>query len=568
MIKKIFLFLFLTSILFNDLSFAKDRKIQYTNETISDYFYGIVSASKNETDTAYQHLNKIQFIKDSHSNFNVKFIHTLILLEKYKQAFNFAKSVWSEDNYILEVDLLIGLDFFIKKNYSKAEKHFKRLNDLQEYNLFFDDFLGNVLIGWTRASQNKQQESFEILNKIPERYYNLKQVQNSFLQCYFDTNETQNSFVKLVEDEDYSFSRYNFFLANYLVSKNKIEEGKKIIISSRKQDNSNLLLKQSEEYFDNNASEKIKTFFNCKNPKDAIAEFFYVIANLYSSEKNFQISNFYIKISLFLNNKFLSNKALLAENYFYQKKYEESKKIYKSLKKIGNVYSWFAAKSIAIILLETENKKNSISFFEKKFKLLSDLDFEYYYELANFYKDNGYYEESIKYYSMALNKIKENHYLVPKILDRRGTSYERSGDWEKAEIDLMESLKISPEQPYVLNYLAYSWVEKEINIDKALDMLKKAVQLKKNDPYIIDSLGWAYYARKNYAEAKKFLQKAVALKPLDPVINDHYADSLWMLNKNIQAKYTWEYALSLDGLEEDRREKINNKLIFGIKNNL
>ena len=112
MIKKIFLFLFLTSILFNDLSFAKDRKIQYTNETISDYFYGIVSASKNETDTAYQHLNKIQFIKDSHSNFNVKFIHTLILLEKYKQAFNFAKSVWSEDNYILEVDLLIGLDFF------------------------------------------------------------------------------------------------------------------------------------------------------------------------------------------------------------------------------------------------------------------------------------------------------------------------------------------------------------------------------------------------------------------------------------------------------------------------
>ena len=110
MIKKIFLFLFLTSILFNDLSFAKDRKIQYTSEDISDYFYGIVSASKNETDTAYQHLNKIQFIKDSHSNFNVKFIHTLILLEKYKQAFNFAKSVWSEDNYILEQAEEEGID--------------------------------------------------------------------------------------------------------------------------------------------------------------------------------------------------------------------------------------------------------------------------------------------------------------------------------------------------------------------------------------------------------------------------------------------------------------------------
>jgi len=121
-----------------------------------------------------------------------------------------------------------------------------------------------------------------------------------------------------------------------------------------------------------------------------------------------------------------------------------------------------------------------------------------------------------------------------------------------------------PNQPYVLNYLAYSWIEKEINLEKALEMLNQAVNLKKNDGYIIDSLGWAYYALNDYKKAERFLREAVELKPLDPVISDHYADVLWMLKKDIQARYFWKHSLSLNDLENERREKINKKLIFGI----
>ena len=216
----------------------------------------------------------------------------------------------------------------------------------------------------------------------------------------------------------------------------------------------------------------------------------------------------------------------------------------------------------------TVSKEYSASNLENEFNLLLNPDFEHYYELANYYKNNENYEKSIKYYSLALKNIKQDHHLVSKILDRRGTSYERKGDWEKAEKDLTESLKIFPDQPHVLNYLAYSWIEKGINIDKALKMLKRAVKLKKNDGYIVDSLGWAYYANKNYIVAEKFLQRAVELMPLDPVINDHYADSLWMLNKNIQARYFWKYVLNLDTTEQELKDKINKKLIFGITKKL
>ena len=568
-IKKIYSILFLVTILVSGTeTFSKGSKIEYSEDNISNYFSGIISANQDYTRAAFKYLNKVQSLKNSHSNFNVQFIHTLILLEKFKQAFAFSKSIWRADELFFEADLLLGLESFINKDYLNAEKYFKRLNKISRYNLLFEDFLGNFLLAWSKASENNKKDSLKFLDKIPERYSNLKQIQNSFLQCYFDTSETQATFEHLIDNEDFTFSRYNFFLANYLLFKNKNIEAKKIISLSRKTYNSNLLIEQAENFILTENNKKIKNFFNCRNPRDSIAEIFYIIANLYSTQKEYKLSNFYLKISLFLNNKFTPNKTLLAENFFYQKKYELSKKIYNSLKSIGPIYSWYASKSIAIILSDTEGKEYSASNLENEFNLLSNPNFKHYYELANFYKDNEYYKESIKYYSLALKNIRQDHSLIPKILDRRGTSYERLGDWEKAEKDLTESLRILPDQAHVLNYLAYSWIEKKINTGKALKMLKRATKLRKNDGYIIDSLGWAYYANKNYVDAEKFLQRAVELMPLDPIINDHYADALWMLSKSIQARYFWKYVLSLDNAEERLKDNVGKKLIFGINKKL
>jgi len=187
------------------------------------------------------------------------------------------------------------------------------------------------------------------------------------------------------------------------------------------------------------------------------------------------------------------------------------------------------------------------------------------FDYAEFLKNNEKYEESIKYYTDVLNLIDTNNHLYAKVMDGRGIAYERNNQWTKAEIDLLNSLNASPDDAYVINYLAYSWIEKGINVQKALEMLRKANKLKPNDGYIIDSLGWALFKLKNYKEANQYLELAIQYMASDPVINDHYADSLWMNNKSLQARYYWNYVLKLKKTEEKLKKKIEKKLLFGLK---
>jgi len=564
-VKKIYFIFFIANLLLvNNSAYSKNADISYNKNDVSNYFSGIISINQNNTTTGFKYLNKVKSLKNRHQNYNAQFLRSLVLLNKFDEAFSFSKDIWVKEPLFFDADLLIGLDHFINKDYLKSEKYFLRLNKLSRSNLLFDDFLGNILLSWSQAAQNNKEEAFKYNNKIPNQYRGIKKIQNTLLHCYFNSSESENLFNQLNNFEEYSSSRYSFFLVNYLIHNDNNKKAQSVISENRKKYSSNLLIKQSEDYIKKKQYHKIKNMFDCKNPKDSIAEILYVIANLYSANENYKLSIFYLNLSSFLNEKFIPNKTLLAENYFYLKKYDLSKKAYSSLKKVGRIYSWYASIRSAIILENIVDKKNANSYLIKEFNKIQNPNFENYYEIANFFKNSENYEKSVKYYSLALDNIEKNHSLIPKILERRGTSLERLGKWERAEIDLLKSLKILPDQPYVLNYLAYTWIDRKKNVSKSLEMLIKANKLQENDGYIIDSLGWAYYIDKNYLEAEKFLQKAVEIMPLDPIINDHYADTLWMRKKNIQARYLWKHVLGLKKTKKELREKVEKKLVFGI----
>ena len=142
LIKKIyFIFFFFAILLFNLKTLAKDSEIQYSKENISNYFQGKISINHNYNNKAFNSLKKVRSLKKYHSQFNVEFIRTLVLLEKFKEAIDFSKTVWKEEDLFFETDLLLGLSYFINEDYETAEKYFKRLNKISRYNLIFDNFI-------------------------------------------------------------------------------------------------------------------------------------------------------------------------------------------------------------------------------------------------------------------------------------------------------------------------------------------------------------------------------------------------------------------------------------------
>ena len=389
----------------------------------------------------------------------------------------------------------------------------------------------------------------------------MEKIQNAFLYSFFGHSDAKNFFNELTSEQETDFSRYNYFYAKYLHSLGKVQEAKKILNSSLKKYPRNLLLNQYKldlENSENNFS------FDFKKETHVIAEILYIVANAFSSQSIYSASNFYLNLSKYLNKDFHAFDTLMAENFYNIDDLVNSKKIYESLEKYGSAFKRFSNKQISRILVKEEKEKQAIKLLKETNDRLPLKGVYETFDYAEFLKNNEEFEDSIKYYTNILNQIEKDHPLYPEVTDGRGVSYERIGQWDKAEKDLISSLEVNPDQAYVINYLAYSWIEQGVKIKKSLSMLEKANKLKSNDPYIIDSLGWALFKLERYKESKNYLQLALRLMPADPIVNDHYGDVLWKNGNEIQARYYWKYVLNLEKAEKDLKEKVQKKLIKGL----
>jgi len=150
----------------------------------------------------------------------------------------------------------------------------------------------------------------------------------------------------------------------------------------------------------------------------------------------------------------------------------------------------------------------------------------------------------------------------------RGISKERLDDWPAAEADFREALELNPDQPQVLNYLGYSLVEHQQNLDEALAMIERAVAAQPQAGYIVDSLGWALYRLGRYDEAVGHMERAAELMAVDPVVNDHLGDVYWAVGRHTEARFQWQRALSFVDWEEASEEldpdRIRRKLEVGL----
>ena len=531
----------------------------YNSRDLTNYLSGIVAYENKDNTDALKFFNASKILINKHDSYLKKYVYSLVLDNKVPQAINIIRNNRNKSNTdFFNSYILLVVDSLKKNDFKKADKYLTQSLKFQGQGGF------NLVISETLRQYIYAFENKKILaNK--KNFGNLSLIAQTFQSCYLQQNNTESFFLKLVNNQQRDYSRYIFFYISYLIENKKIDQAK-LVAGQLDYINSTLLLSQSKSWLDNNKFKEFNKIFSCSNHNDLVGEFLFLISNLYSSQDDFEKSNFYLNLSSYLNPKFTFNLSLVAKNFYLNKEYDKVKKVLKNFDQKNEFYYWFRVKKEAQIIIKEEGYEGGINFISSKFNKINNPNLKMIFDTANFYKNSKKYEKAIDYYTQIILSLNNDSNIKSDLLYRRGGSYERLGNYKKSDEDLLHSLRINPNDAYVLNYLAYSWLERDYKIDEAFQMLEKAYTSKSNDPYIIDSIGWAYYLIDNYVEAEKYLKRAVELMPEDPTVNDHYGDILWKLNRKIQARYFWNNVLSLDDANKEIKKKINIKMIEGLKN--
>ncbi len=560
MFKKNFLLIVLSIILYQSSVFSKSTSLKdFNSKNLSKYFSGIVAFENKNNTKALDFFKSSKILINKHNPYLERLVLSLVLEDKVTQAINIVKANNKKKNTeFFESYVLLTLDSLKKNDINKAKKILSKVPGFLQ-----EDRLNFIILN--SLKQYVDVFNFKKIPKSVQNFGNLSIISETFQRCYLDDEKTDSFFTRLINNPQADYSRYIYFYLSYLIEKNKISEAN-LITDKLDYINTTLLLSQGKSWIDKGDYSEFRKVFSCSNHNDILGEFLFLISNLYSSQNEFEKSNFYLSLSNYLNPRFVFNLSLVAENFYLNENYKKSKEVLKNFDQNQDFYYWYRSKKEAQIISKTSNKKDALNYIVSKFKKIKNPNNKFIFDIANFYKNTKKYDEAIKYYSLIIDSMKENNEVKANLLYRRGGSFERIKDFKNADRDLLHSLKIDSDDAYVLNYLAYSWLERDYKIDEAIKMLEKAYEQESDDPYIIDSIGWAYYLVDDYIKAEKFLNEAVQLMPNDPIVSDHYGDILWKLDRKIQARYFWSMVLKMEDAEQELIKKIQDKLIAGLKN--
>src|SRR5215469_8636159 len=299
-----------------------------------------------------------------------------------------------------------------------------------------------------------------------------------------------------------------------------------------------------------------------RTAEEGLAEALFDLASVVNQPETIDLALLYVRSALELSPHLRLAQLLLSDVLSAQNKPEASLAVLAQIPS-ASTYSWSARLRVAADL-------EMLGRTEEAIAQLKDLSTEAptragaEMQLGDLLRAKKHFTEAVEAYDEAIRRLQAAG--MPQrwsLFYSRGIALERSGQWKESETDLQHALKLKPDQPLVLNYLGYSWIDRGENLDRGLKMIEKAVELRPEDGYIVDSLGWAHYRLGDYPSAVQYLEKAIELVPEDPTINDHLGDAYWQSGRPNEARFQWRRALQF-GPEADEVKPIEAKLDQGL----
>jgi tetratricopeptide (TPR) repeat protein len=450
--------------------------------------------------------------------------------------------------------LTVGIRELRAKHYEKARRNF----DKSSYTPVGE--LTSALLGaWTYAGEGRMPEAMKELDALDgnEAFANFKIYHAALIADRLSNVVRAEAAYKTAIEKSGNSLRVVQAYGNFLERHKRPEEAVKLYESFSAGGNSNALI---DEALKRAREKKIPGPFIASTQAGA-SEALFSLASAMTDEQSVQVAQLYARLALALDGDKPVVQTLLGDLQAQAKRYQEAIDAYDQVAQ-SSPLRINADLEIAINLQRLERNKEAIDKLAA-LAAANPKNYDALVTLGNLYRVNEAHAKAVDAYTQALAllpKLEKEHW---RILYYRGIAYEAQKQWDKAEPDFRQALTLQPEEPLVLNYLGYAMIDRRQNLNEALGMVKKAVELKPNDGYIVDSLGWAYYQLGDYEEALTHIERAVDLIPSDPIIGEHLGDVYWKVGRTLEAKFQWQHAKDNKPEAKDLK-RIEDKLKNGL----
>lgn len=453
------------------------------------------------------------------------------------------------------VNLLLATEEIKNKQFSKAAERLKGLPDTG-----LSGLAAPLLLAWALVADKKTDESLAALVPL-EKDTGLRSLYILHKGLILDFAGRPDEAIETLEEltalEETPSFRQVQLLGNLYERMEKGKAAAKLYDAYEAQNPDTSLLYSSRQRLQNQTIPAPLI----SSALDGAAEVHFGIANSLRQQRASETALLLGQLALYLKPNFPIMRILAGEILEVDQRYEDANAHYLKVPD-DSAFAQTAQMRIATNFHDIGRIDDAIAI-ARKIAQARPNDPDPVRAIGDFLRASERYKEAIPEYDEAIRRVKDLNPSHWRLFYTRGIVLEREKFFKKSEEDFLKALELQPDQPFVLNYLGYSWIEQGRNLDQAQDMIRKAVSLRPNDGYIIDSLGWVYYQLGKYDDAVAELERAVNSRPEDPVINDHLGDAYWQVGRRKEARFQWLHSLSLNptpDVEALVREKLKNGL--------
>jgi tetratricopeptide (TPR) repeat protein len=525
--------------------------------SLGSYLAGRVARGRNDTPVAATYYGKaLATDPDSEILLDAAFLTEATAGADWARVEDLANKLAKLRPYHRAARAFLGLAAFKAGRYQEAEEHFKAssANPIGE-------LTSALARAWTYQAQNRTQDAINLLDshRLPDwANYFLRYHRALIADVGGRTADARTSFDRMSKNDQRAL-RVTLAFARHAANAGDTRLAQSLL---------NAYLERTKGEGHPYARELQLELESGKRPSllitsavQGMAEVFYGLGEALSGEGSSGIGTVFLQYALYLTPDSAFPLVTLASINEANKRYEAAIDAYERVP-AGTPFE------VNIDVRKALNL-NQLERVDEAQKLLEGLANKYPQDirpldaLGGIMRGHKRYSEAAQYYTRAIDLIDKPEPKHWTYFYARGTSFERMKMLQESESDLERSLKLSPDQPLTLNYLGYTWIDHNRNLRQGLKLIEKAVRLKSDDGYIVDSLGWAHYRLGNFKEAVKHLERAVELRPEDPTLNDHLGDAYWRVGRQREARFQWDQALSFNP-EQEEVSKIRDKLENGL----